>query len=519
MTIIPAVSFASFCDPHIEIIGTRPMVDSPPSEVYSPLRNRRCPLGDVNSGATAIIALALFLLAGKAIQTKSRFLQSIFLPSSVIAGFLALSAGPEVLGKLAVWLGGPDHALSRGAIPEAWLGFWASIPRYLINVVFAALFIGKTIPNVKTIWQMAGPQVVFGQTLAWGQHVIGAILAVSILIPVFGMPPMAAALIEIGFEGGHGTAAGLAGTFEELGFAEGTDLALGLATIGILTGVIFGTVLINWAARKGVIDTSTEAPMDASERALLRDLDVREKTAGSTESTDPLSVHLGLVALAIFIGWLLLEGLIRLEAATMVKWWGTPALLPYVPLFPLAMIGGVIVQLALTWTGRDKSVDRGIVNRISGASLDFTIVAALAAISLSVIGANMAPFLVMAFAGCAWNLFGVIYLAPRLIPRNWFERGIGDFGQSMGMTVTGLLLMRISDPPNRSQALESFGYKQLLFEPVVGGGLFTAAAVPLLALYGPWVMLAITGSVLAAFLLFGFIVFGKDARAARAAGR
>lgn len=36
-------------------------------------------------------------------------------------------------------------------------------------------------------------------------------------------------LIEIGFEGGHGTAAGMADTFADLGFEEGADLALGLA--------------------------------------------------------------------------------------------------------------------------------------------------------------------------------------------------------------------------------------------------------------------------------------------------
>ncbi len=50
---------------------------------------------------------------------------------------------------------------------------------------------------------------------------------------------------------------------------------------------------------------------------------------------------------------------------------------------------------------------------------------------------------------------------------------MGDFGQSMGMTASGLLLMKIADPENRSPALESFGYKQLMFEPVVGGGDFS----------------------------------------------
>lgn len=40
------------------------------------------------------------------------------------------------------------------------------------------------------------------------------------------------ALIEVGFEGGHGTAAGLQGTFEDLGFPEAYDIAVGLFYFG-----------------------------------------------------------------------------------------------------------------------------------------------------------------------------------------------------------------------------------------------------------------------------------------------
>ncbi len=54
----------------------------------------------------------------------------------------------------------------------------------------------------------------------------------------------------------------------------------------------------------------------------------------------------------------------------------------------------------------------------------------------------------------------------------------------MGMTATGLLLMSSADPANLSQAFERFGYKQLLRDPVVGGGLFTAASMILIANYG-----------------------------------
>lgn len=66
--------------------------------------------------------------------------------------------------------------------------------------------------------------------------------------------------------------------------------------------------------------------------------------------------------------------------------------------------------------------------------------------------------------------FLALVLGPRITLSYWFERGIGNFGQSMGMTASGLLLMKITDPNNRFPALESFGYKQLMFEPIVGEG-------------------------------------------------
>ncbi|GAI58632.1 unnamed protein product, partial [marine sediment metagenome] len=54
-----------------------------------------------------------------------------------------------------------------------------------------------------------------------------------------------------------------------------------------------------------------------------------------------------------------------------------------------------------------------------------------------------------------------------------------------GVTATGLLLLRIVDPDAKTPALEAFGYKQLLHEPIMGGGLWTGAVVPLIYNYGP----------------------------------
>ena len=42
------------------------------------------------------------------------------------------------------------------------------------------------------------------------------------------------------------------------------------------------------------------------------------------------------------------------------------------------------------------------------------------------------------------------------------------------------------DPQNASPALEAFSYKQLLHEPIVGGGIWTALVVPFVHAVGIW---------------------------------
>ena len=274
-------------------------------------------------------------------------------------------------------------------------------------------------------------------------------------------------------------------------------------------------MIINWGVRTGRIglDDSGDPVETARSQTSddLDDLDDRESPSrrDETASTDPLSIHLGYVAVAIAIGWLLLEGLVVLEEAT---WGGDDGLelLVHLPLFPMAMIGGVLLQLVLDRTGRGELVDRHLVNRISGAALDLIIVAALGTLSLESLGGNLGAFAVLAVAGIVWNVGAFLVLAPRIVPTYPYERGLGDFGQSMGMTVTGLLLMRIADPPNRSGGLEAFGYKQLMFEPVVGGGLFTAASVPLIAQLGAVPVLVGTAALLVFWVVLGLRRFGPQ---------
>lgn len=448
------------------------------------------------------------LIAGKLVRMAVPVLRHWFIPSSIIGGIIALLVGPEVLGRIV-------PALDGGLIGRDVIAFLQTLPGFLINIVFASLFIGKTIPGVKEVWRRAGPQVAFGQTIAWGQYVVGIGLTLLVLAPVFDVEPMFGALIEIGFEGGHGTAAGLGATFAEIGWEQGQDLALAMATVGIVMGVVLGMILVNWGIARGhtkfvrsqqKADESVKEAEEEDDCAIIRDTP-RPKQKG-LESVEPLAFHLAYIAVAIGIGYLLLQGMILLENTLLIPL-GAPVLLGHIPLFPLAMIGGVIVQKLHRHYFSFLALSREMMLSIQGAALDLLILSALGTLTISALADNWAPLLLLIIAGLAWNIGAFLFLARRMLPDYWFERAIGDFGQSQGVTATGLLLMRIVDPETKSPAFEAFGYKQLLFEPFVGGGFFTAMSVPLIFNFGGLTVLLITGALMVIWLLVGLFYFGK----------
>ncbi|QBI55631.1 sodium/glutamate symporter [Streptomonospora litoralis] len=457
----------------------------------------------------ALLLIGVVLLVAKLIRVRWKLAQRLFLPSSIIGGGIALLLGPGVFGRLAAAMG-TDRFVEGGLWGGGVLQVWSALPGLLISVVFAGLFLGRRIPNLRYAGRLAAPQIALGLTFSSGQYVVGLLLALLVLGPVFGLPPLTGALIEIGFEGGHGTAAGLDETFAQAGFPEGEDLALGMATIGLLTGIIAGIVLINWGVRTGRTRelTSTAKPSVAERMGVV---ERENRTAAATltvhpSSIEPLALHFGLLAIAVILGQLLLWGLQALER---MLWADTIELFAFVPLFPLAMIGGIVMQLVIDRFDRLQVVDRQMVERIQGFALDALIISALGTLSLQVIAANLVPFLLLAATGVLYCIGVFLFLAPRMLPSYWFERGIGDLGQSLGVTATGLILMRIADPELRTPAYPAFGYKQLIVEPFFGGGLITAAAVPLIVQFGAPPLLIAMAVLLVVSLLLGLLVFGR----------
>jgi len=455
----------------------------------------------------AFIILGLLLLIGRLLKQKIEIFDHLYLPESILAGGVALLLGKEGLGQLL-----PADSLlgNQGLFPDNIATVWSQAPSVFINLVFATLFLGENIPSPKEIWRKIAPQITFAQILAWGQYVVGLSITLLILTPIFNINPIAGALIEMGFEGGHGTAAGMAQVLEDFDFQQGGELALGLATVGLLSGVVTGTILINWGRRQGYVSSNPQHRISLDQIGDLSESDsehfkTKYQSLSKNLLIDPLSINLGFVAIAVTLGWIILEVLQEIETLTWAKF--EIEIMNYVPLFPMALIGGLIVQLTMKRFGWDGLILRPLQKNIAGVSLDVVIFSAIASISLTVLSANFIPFLILSIAGVTWNIFAFLFFAPRLLSNYWFERGIGDMGQSMGVTATGLLLLQMVDPDNRTGALESFAYKQLLFEPIMGGGFFTAAAPILIFQLGAIPVLILTSSLLLFWIIFGWIHF------------
>ncbi len=444
----------------------------------------------------SLLVVGAFLIVGYLV-VRLPLLSRAYLPGSLIAGALLLLVSPQIAGQYF-----PDWQLNAH-----FYEFWRMLPKQLINIVFASLFLARPLFPMKKMWSMAGPQVAFGQMLAWGQYALGGIVTLLILIPFFKARDITAALIEVSFEGGHGTVSGMAPVFNNLGFQDGQEVALGLATLSLCTALVSGVLLVGWGRRRGHIKAvyKTNLRERIYHRRIIHELN--KKGVKLREHLTPKWVfsHVVLIGLSVLIGWFIYQGLLLVEVNT----WGkhNVTALRYVPFFPFCMFGGMIAQII--WSKLGLSTSRPLVELLSSIALSILIATAVATMSINAIGHNIGIFLVLAVTGIVWILFGFTVLARHMFKKHWFQNGIVNAAQSMGMTATGLLFLHMVDPDDKTNSAESFGFKQLMFEPFVGGGIVTALSMPAIIAIGLPMFTAIAAGICAFWMVIGVTYFGR----------
>jgi glutamate:Na+ symporter, ESS family len=424
----------------------------------------------------ALTCLSLILAVGRALGARLQ-LRLWGIPEALLAGLLGLLLAP----------GGPLPLLS----PEV-MQLWADLPLVLLTLVFGSLLLGKPLPKLEGLWRPVSGQVSLALVLAFGQYVVGGLAVLLVLQPWLGVSPVMACLIEGAYEGGHGSAAAMGPSYAALGFPGGQALGLAMATVGLLSSTLVGGLVVVLARSRGWL--LADAPGSAaSESASAASGD----SGGAMAWAAAWAVNLALVGLAVLTGVGLLGGLRWLTAGLGD---GVASVIDALPVFPLAIVGSLLVRLALERSDKAHWASSAVQGQVGTLSADLLITAATAGLDLALLKADWLPLTVLALGGLVWNLAVTLLLAPRLLPADWFERAVIEFGQATGVAASGLLLLRMADPDDRSDALPAFSIKQLMLQPFLAGGVVTVVAP--LAVAG-WGLPLWTGFCFALVLLFG----------------
>ncbi len=410
----------------------------------------------------ALGGLPLLLLAGTVLG-RGLGVHRWGLPEALLAGGLGLLLGPR----------GPWPLF-----PEAVLQLWDGLPLILLTLVFGCLLVGKPIPRPGGLWRPLSAQVLLSLTLAFGQYLVGGVVVLWILGPWLGVSPVMACLIEVAYEGGHGSAAAMAPTYAALGVEGAEDLGLALATIGLLASTVVGGLVVLLGRWRGWVEPPPGA-RDPAAGALagagapIAAPEPPPATGARLATLRAWAVNLALTGLAVAIGWGLLEGLRALAPRAGAS---VATVIDTFPVFPLALIGSLLVRVVLERTGRDGLASAAIQSRVSTLAADLLIAAATTCLDLSSLIHLWRPLLVLGVAGLLWNLLVVLGPGRWMLPSPWFSRGLVDFGQSTGVAASGLLLLNLIDPNDGHDVLTPFSIKQLLLQPLVAGGVITVVA-------------------------------------------
>jgi ESS family glutamate:Na+ symporter len=293
-------------------------------------------------------------------------------------------------------------------------------------------------------------------------------------------------------------------SYARLGLASGEALGLAMATVGLLSATLVGALVVllgrsrRWllasslpiaqsapaaahAAATGIPPNGSPNAVSNSSRGAYGNA-APNAAKSAPPSTSPGQgqlgpavwlVNLALAGAAVLLGTLMLRGLQELAG----RWGGGFALvIDGLPVFPLALLGSLLVRLLLERGGKGHWAAARVQGRLGTLAADLLITAATACLDLSLLAEQWLALTVLAVAGLVWNVAVVLLLGPRLLPPNWFERGLVEFGQATGVAASGLLLRTMVDPQDQGDALTPFSIKQLLLQPFIAGGIVTVAA-------------------------------------------
>ena len=440
----------------------------------------------------AIVLTAVLLALAVAVIGQAPWLSKLYLPASVIAGTLGFA-----LVQSAVAVDQSDALLP--AVEQ-----WRAWPGVLIAVVFAGMLLVRTPSSSATnTIRRAGREGLMVWIIVLGQTLIGLLVTWLVVQPMTDVPDAFGMLIETGFAGGHGTAAAMGQVFanDHVGLDGGLDLGIMMATAGLVYGILSGVFWVNVGVRRNWVRTDGKETPEHSSVTTEKDISKNTTNAASIGTAvvkpdliDPLLLQAIWLMLAFAVGWLMQSCVAALaqfveslfhssgRGPSTSNQTQVSAILGSFPLFIYTLFGGWIVRRLMTLSRSDHLIDSATIGRITSASMDVLVVAAIASLNLALVSGRLTALVALIIAAAIWTAFCLVYLSRRILPtEHWFELGLINYGMSTGTTATGFVLLKLVDPELESGAAEDYALAAPISSPFVGGGMLTIG-IPMIVL-------------------------------------
>lgn len=416
----------------------------------------------------ALMSVLLFI--AQIMRAKIKIIQNLYIPSSILAGFMGILFSKQFLG---------------------WVPFSAQMSSYaylLVVVLFATLFIGNSEKqSFKKVINEVGDTFTINMATEFGQFGLAILVGTLIIITFY--PEVSQAfsiLLPAGFVGGHGYAAAIGGTLKDVAkWDEALPIGQTFATIGLLTGIFGGLIMINIATRQKAtrfITSINELPKSMQTGLVPKE----EQTSMGNQTINPMAMDP--------LAWHILLVLI----ATAGGYYGTVYAKKFfdigLPMMSVSMLAGVLLQFILNGLNMGQYVDKKVITRIGSSVTDYLVAFGVASIQISIVMKYASLILIMCLLGLAFCLFNTYIIGRKLFHNFWFERSIFVFGWSTGVVATGVTLLRIVDPEFRSKTLEDYGMAYVFISVIE---LFIVSLTPLYVAMSVNAAL-ITGAVLLA---------------------
>ena len=360
--------------------------------------------------------ISLLLLVGKLMRVKIKWVQKLFIPPSLLAGFIGLACGP--------------HGFDILPISEQ-TGTYAGI---LIAFIFGALPL--TSQKTKGNNQEIGAMWVYSQTGLLLQWAFGGLLGLLVLNQIWPLRPGFGITMPSGYCGGHGTSAAIGQAFGQLGHDEILTLAMTAATFGIVGSVILGLTFVKWGAKnKHTTYLADYKDLPSELRTGLLPQEKRESMGESTCSSisiDSLTFNLAIICAIALGGY----GISKLAAHFMPGF--------ELPVFSCAFVFGILFKKLLDKTRASESICPQTVGHISGSMTDYLVAFGIASIKVSVVIEYIVPLAILLLSGLAVTLIYVFVMARKLMKECWVEKALFTWGWFTGTMAMGIALLRVA---------------------------------------------------------------------------